>query len=120
MGEAVAMPVHAVEQIPGEEWSDDLARRRRFYVYVLATDRGHYVGHTGRPDPRLREHLRDRCRSTRGTNPKRVWLSEPMETRKDAKRMEATLKTWRDQRSERFLEMIGELPQPLRVKLGDG
>ena len=35
-----------------------------------------------------------------------------MKERLEAKRMEATLKTWRDQRSERFLEMIGELPQP--------
>ena len=107
------MPGHAVEQIPGEKWADDLAGpARRFYAYVLATDRGHYVGHTARPNARFREHRKDRVRSTRGANPQRVWLSAPMEERHDAKRMEATLKTWRDDRSERFLEVTGELPQP--------
>ena len=107
------MPAFAVEQIPGEKWADDLAGpARRFYAYVLATDRGHYVGHTGRPNARLREHIKGQCLSTRGTNPQQVWLSEPMKKRQDAKRMEATLKTWREQRSERFLEMTGELPQP--------
>ena len=44
-------------------------------VYVLVTDYGHYVGHTGDIDSRLPQHWRGEVPSTKGGNPSLVWSS---------------------------------------------
>ena len=87
---------------------------RCFYVQVLATERGHYVGHTASPTARLDEHRHGKVRSTRGANPRVAWLSDPMETREEAERFAKSLTLWRDQRSQRFLDTTGVAPEPWR------
>lgn len=85
---------------------------RRFYVYVLDTDYGHYVGHTAHIGRRLREHQDGETESTAGGNPTLAWRSGPMDTRADAASFEAALKSLRDQRSPRFREYTGLGPVP--------
>ena len=99
---------------PEQDRIDALMPDRRYYVYVLLTDFGHYVGHTGRPRTRIREHLRGESSATAGTDPEPVWMSGPMWTREDAAKFEAALKSLRDQRSRRFKEITGLDPIPLR------
>ena len=78
---------------------------RRYYVYVLDTDFGHYVGHTAHVGRRLREHQDGATASTTGGNPTLAWRSGPLETREAAASFEAALKSLRDQRSPRFHEI---------------
>ena len=87
---------------------------RRFYVYVLKTDRGHYVGHTAHVGARLRQHQGDQVESTAGSNPSLVWTSGPRATRRDAATFEAAMKSLRDQHSPRFAEITGVTPTPWR------
>ena len=87
---------------------------RRYYVYVLATDRGHYVGHSARVPARAREHAEGRSPSTAGANPELAWTSGPLETRAEAARFEAAMKALRDRRAERFREITGLSPEPFR------
>ena len=56
----------------------------RYYVYVLETDRGWYVGHTGNLARRLREHRDGRSISTANANPQLAWKSEPLRSRRYA------------------------------------
>ena len=101
-----------------EDLGDEQDRRdadvagRRFYVYVLETDRGHYVGHSARVRARAREHADGLSASTAGTNPELAWTSWPLETRAEAARFEAAMKALRDQRAERFREITGLAPEP--------
>ena len=85
---------------------------RRYYVYVLETDRGHYVGHSARVPARAREHAEGRSASTAGANPELAWSSWPLETRAEAARFEAAMKALRDRRAERFREITGLAPEP--------
>ena len=85
---------------------------RRFYVYVLDTDYGHYVGHTSHIGRRLEEHQDGQVPSTAGGNPKLAWRSGPRHTRKDAAGFEAAMKSLRDQRARRFEEITGLEPVP--------
>ena len=85
---------------------------RRYYVYVLDTDRGHYVGHSARVRARAREHAEGRSPSTTGANPELAWVSGPLSTRAEAARFEAAMKALRDQRANRFREITGLLPEP--------
>ena len=85
---------------------------RRYYVYVLETDRGHYVGHSARVSARAREHAEGSSPSTASANPKLAWTSGPLKTRAAAARFEAAMKALRDQRAERFREITGLLPEP--------
>ena len=85
---------------------------RRYYVYVLETDRGHYVGHTARVSARAREHAAGHSQSTAGANPELAWVSGPLNTRAEAARFEAAMKALRDQRAERFHEITGLSPVP--------
>ncbi|MDE2933066.1 MAG: hypothetical protein OXS47_04245 [Chloroflexota bacterium] len=85
---------------------------RRFFVYVLDTDYGHYVGHTAHIGRRLREHQDGETESTAGGNPRLAWRSGPMETRDAAASFEAALKSLRDQQSPRFGEYTGLRPIP--------
>ena len=96
---------------PEQDLRDDRLGRTRFYVYVLETERGHYVGHTGDLSRRLHEHRTEQVESTRGTNPVLVWQSV-RSTRRDAAEFEAALKSLRDQESPRFVVITGFYPLP--------
>ena len=85
---------------------------RRFYVYVLDTDYGHYVGHTAHVGRRFREHQDGETESTAGSNPELAWTSGPLRTRADAARFEAALKSLRDQGAYRYEEITGLEPIP--------
>jgi predicted GIY-YIG superfamily endonuclease len=85
---------------------------RRFYVYVLNTDYGHYVGHTSHVGRRLQQHQAGETPSTAGSDPALAWTSGPLRTRADAARFEAALKSLRDQRARRFEEITGCEPIP--------
>ena len=101
------------EDLGGEQDRRDAAvAGRRFYVYVLETDRGHYVGHSARGRARAREHADGRSASTAGTNPELAWTSRPLETRAEAAQFEAAMKALRDRRAERFREITGLAPEP--------
>ena len=85
---------------------------RRYYVYVLDTYYGHYVGHTYHVGRRLREHQDGEVPSTAGGNPSLAWKSGPRETRKEAASFEAAMKALRDQRAPRFKEITDIEPIP--------
>ena len=85
---------------------------RRYYVYVLDTDYGHYVGHTAHVGRRFREHQDGETESTAGSNPELAWTSGPLKTRADAARFEAAMKALRDKRARRFEEITGLEPVP--------
>ncbi|MDE2669799.1 MAG: hypothetical protein OXI51_09125 [Chloroflexota bacterium] len=85
---------------------------RRFFVYVLDTDYGHYVGHTAHVGSRLREHQDGEVPSTAGGHPTLVWKSGPRATRKDAAGFEAAMESLRDQRAVRFKEITALNPIP--------
>ncbi len=104
---------HAPEDLGPEQARRDAAiPNRRFYVYVLQTDYGHYVGHTARLEARLREHRDGESASTAGGNPRRAWVSAPFSRRHEAASFEAALKSLRDQRAPRFTEITGLEPLP--------
>ncbi len=91
---------------------DAAVASRKYFVYVLDTDYGHYVGHTGNLKARMRAHRKGEVQSTAGGHPKRVWTSHKFSTRADAANFEAALKSLRDQRSPRFQELTGLHPVP--------
>ena len=91
---------------------DAAVPNRRYYVYVLDTDYGHYVGHTAHVGRRFREHQDGETESTAGSNPALAWTSGPLRTRADAARFEAAMKALRDQRAHRFEEITGLDPIP--------
>lgn len=86
--------------------------RNEFFVYVLDTSYGHYVGHTARPRARFNEHLNNRVESTRDARPEKAWLSRPLTTRREASSFEAALKCLRDSRSPRFAAITALDPRP--------
>lgn len=98
------------ERIAGQTERDLQLGRTRFYVYVLDTDYGHYVGHTWNVRSRLAQHGRGEVPSTAGGNPVLLWQSRVFQTRADAAGFEAALKSWRDQGSPRFREATGVEP----------
>ena len=105
---------HDPENLPDLEQQDS-HRARTFQVYVLHTDYGHYVGHTGNIQARMRAHLAGKVPSTAGANPRKVWQSSPLKTRRRATHYEAALKSWRDNRNERFKQDTGIYPIPYQV-----
>ena len=108
---------HQPEDLGREQQRRDAADpNRRFFVYVLKTDYGHYVGHTAHVGRRLRQHRDDQVQSTAGGNPSLVWKSSPRATRKDAATFEAVMKSYRDQQSPRFVEIAGVAPVPWRYR----
>ncbi len=103
------------EDLGREQARRDAAdRSRRFYVYALKTNYGHYVGHTAHVGARLRQHRGDEVESTAGGDPSLVWTSGPLATRRDAAAFEAAMKSLRDQHSPRFAEITGVTPIPWR------
>jgi len=103
---------HDPENLPTLEEYDSQHRRKQFYVYVLDTDFGHYVGHSGNLGARLNAHVQGRVLSTADGNPKKIWQSAPLSTRADAARFEAALKSWRDNSREEFEQYTGYSPVP--------
>ncbi len=107
---------------PEQDRRDAAVPNRRYYVYVLDTEFGHYVGHTFHVRRRLREHQGGEVPSTAGSNPMLAWSSGPLRTRSDAARFEAALKSLRDQRARRFHEITGQEPiafeSPYRAPVG--
>ena len=91
--------------------------RSEFYVYVLDTDYGHYVGHTANVQARLGAHAAGQVESTAGGEPQLLWKSYPFRSRREAARFEAALKSLRDQGSDRFQEITGFAPIPFEPLL---
>ena len=85
---------------------------QRFVVYLLETDYGHYVGHTSNLRARLRRHQGGEVLSTAGGRPALRWTSRSCATRREAARLEASLKSLRDRRSRQFAELTGLAPVP--------
>ena len=100
------------EHLPHQSHRDAELGRKAFYVYVLDTGYGHYVGHTWNVNSRLRQHQRNEVSSTADGNPTLIWSSRPFPTREEASYFEASLKSLRDQRSPRFEEIAGVEPRP--------
>ena len=78
-----------------------------FYVYVLDTDTGWYVGSTNDVERRVREHKAGRTRSTRGKNPRHVWTSPAMPNRAVALAFEKELVWYRNSKSKMWTETTG-------------
>ena len=97
-----------------QDLRDAAAPNRRFYVYVLDTDYGHYVGHTSHVRLRVEQHQAGETASTAGGNSTLAWESGPLKTRDDAAGFEAALKSLRDQGAPRFREITGLDPVPFR------
>ena len=102
------------EHLSGQAKRDAKLGRNKFYVYLLDTDYGHYVGHTANVRSRVKAHTDNKVKSTAGGDPKLLWNSSPFSTREDAAGFEAALKSLRDQSSERFQEYTGHAPVPLK------
>ncbi len=102
------------EHLAGQSERDAKLGRNKFYVYLLDTDYGHYVGHSANVRARLNAHVANKVESTAGGNPKLLWTSSPFSTREDAAGFEAALKSLRDQSAERFHEITGHEPVPLQ------
>ena len=100
------------EHLAGQAERDAKLGRNKFYVYLLDTDYGHYVGHTANVRARLNAHVANKVDSTAGGNPKLLWTSGSFPTREDAAGFEAALKSLRDQSAERFQEITGLGPIP--------
>lgn len=105
--------LHDQEYVDGLAERDARNGRKAFWVYVLATDYGHYVGHTGNPRARLAAHSRGHAPSTAGGNPKFIWKSSHFKTRERAAAFETTMKFWRDNTLvSRFAQTTGIKPIP--------
>ena len=105
------------EYLPEAEENDARLGRDKFHVYVLGTDRGHYVGHTHDVDRRVRQHQEGRVRSTAGRNPTLLWHSaDPYPTRQEAAFQEAILKTCQNHRPEQFRDLVGFDPLPFTYR----
>ena len=79
---------------------------------VLATQYGHYVGHTANVGARISAHRAGEVESTVGGEPELLWRSRPFRSRRDAARFEAAMKSLRDQETARFREITGLVPIP--------
>ena len=102
---------HEIEWLPGQAERDDQQERRKFFVYVLHTDCGHYIGHTADVEQRLHAHQSGSVVSTAGRHPvliKKLQCS----TRDEAALMESVLKTLRDAMSPAYGQMVGHEPLP--------
>ncbi len=104
---------HEPEYLGAEQAERDArAPGREFHVYILETELGHYIGHTGRLEQRLEDHIYGYVRSTKGADPRPLWKSKPMDSRNDAARFEAAMKSYRDSRAPRYREITGHAPVP--------
>ena len=90
---------------------DSMVKGRQYYVYVLQTDFGNYVGHTGRLNGRLQDHRNNKVKSTSGTRPEMVYISAPRKKRRDAQEYEAALKSFNHSLHPRFFTLTGIQPE---------
>lgn len=102
---------HEIEWLPGQAERDDQQERRKFFVYVLHTDCGHYIGHTADVEQRLHAHQAGSVVSTAGRHPVLIKKLE-YNTRDEAAHMESVLKTLRDARSPAYEPWVGHEPLP--------
>ena len=109
---------HDQEVLPDLEQQDTELGRNEFYVYILDTTYGHYVGHTSNINARLRDHLNDGTPSTASGNPRKIWTSRRYYTRADAARREAQLKSLRDNERPLYQEITGLHPVPFLTPSG--
>ena len=86
------------------------SRSSLFWVYVLKTERGSYVGHTNNVPRRVEEHQTGRSASTRGSHPTLQWQSQPIKTRRQADSLERVLKSLRDINHSDFEKLTGHTP----------
>ena len=100
------------ERIHGLAAQDRARGRSRFYVYVLDTRYGCYVGHSYHVGRRYAAHRRGDVLSTAGSEPRLAWVSRAFTTRGDAARFEAALKSLNQSRSPRFHDITGVAPTP--------
>ena len=107
---------HDPEQLQGQTERDAQLGRSEFYVYVLDTDFGNYVGHSWHVGRRMRQHRAGQVKSTAGSSPTLLWVSRPFTTREDAARFEASLKSLRDQRAGRYKEIVGRESVPFAAR----
>ena len=101
------------EVIPGHK-SQDKNRGRIYQTYVLDTDYGHYVGHSGNLKKRVGQHQHNRVVSTSGGRAKLVWQSEPFKSRFCASGYESALKAFRDFEEPKFKVETGLDPKPFK------
>ncbi len=102
---------HEIEWFPGRAERDAQQERSTFFVYVLHTDCGHYVGHTSDVEQRLHAHQAGSVVSTAGSHP--VLIKKlAYDTRDEAAHMESVLKTLRDARSPAYERWVGHEPLP--------
>ena len=104
---------HDPEHLDGLEERDAELGRSEFYVYVLDTDYGHYVGHTANVRARLGAHVGNQVESTADGEPELLWTSYPFRTRREAARFEAALKSLRDRVLNDFTKSLGSNPSRL-------
>ena len=64
------------------------------YIFWAKDTREYYVGHTGDIDQRTKEHLNNRVKTTAGHDLRRLWVSDKMPKRSNARRFEAALKSY--------------------------
>lgn len=98
---------HDPESLPELAARDAARGRSEYFVYVLDTKYGHYVGHTGNIRARLRAHAVGKVPSTARGEPRLIWRSAPLPTRARATRFEAALKSWRDNERAEFRNTTG-------------
>ena len=102
---------HEIEWLPGQAERDDQQERHTFFVYVLHTDCGHYIGHTADVEQRLHAHQAGSVLSTVGRHPVLIKMLQ-YDTRCEAAHMESVLKTLRDARSPAYVPWVGHEPLP--------
>ena len=95
------------EHLAGQAQRDAALGRNRFYVYVLDTDNGPYVGHSYHVGRRFEEHRRGEVASTAGANPELIWTSRAFATRDEAASFEAAMKAMARKQDPRFDEITG-------------
>ena len=106
--------VHLPERLGWRQsLADEVRDRDAFYVYVLDTDSGIYVGHTADFEERMLRHLEGRVSSTRFSVIRRGYCNAiSFGSREEAAEYEAYLKNLRDSLDERFYEEVGLPPLP--------
>lgn len=83
-----------------------------FYVYILATIHGHYIGHTGRFNQRMKDHFTRDVPVTEGRE--LVWVSEKFNTRLEAAHYESYLKILRQRKRPEYKEITNLRPWPYK------
>ena len=92
-------------------------RPGKFWVYVLETDFGHYVGHTMNVPLRVKQHEADEVPSTAGRDPVLVWQSGSFGTREMAAKVEAAIKVMVDSPGPEFFRITGVKPRHWGIRI---